>query len=467
MQFNIISNLGVCLKDDGFSLDELVYRLEELCDKKACPELLAYILAMYDECLKVLIMKDVVIPVRCPHCGHDHFVLNGTQERTFSTTVGKARMPAVHRVKCRSCHKSFVPLFVICGIDKYQSKTDGVEKLALEECVQTSYRRAAKSLTGKTAITGSKSTFHRWVLETEADEIKVPEDTLASLPRTDGTPPEPVTVFADGTKCKAKKDDGTAKQGDIKVMIGIRENGTVFPVGTWTGGESWKSIGKSLEENKISFPEGSILLCDGELGLAESLSKVAADHQRCQWHISRDLYYAMNQDGASMKNVRPYQKKLWKAMAIELPAEDFEAVSEERKSEIMQQMTDAEKAVDKMIQNIRKRGFVKAATYLERSRNWMFGYVRRWLALGIVCPRASTFIERTMRELGRRVKKLAYGWKEKGLGKITNMLLKIFADENAWQEYWLKRMNINQAVMLTFAIDKSATQLLSSQTLGH
>ena len=130
-------------------------------------------------------------------------------------------------------------------------------------------------------------------------------------------------------------------------------------------------------------------------------------------------------------------------------------------------MTDAEKAVDKMIQNIRKRGFVKAATYLEQSRNWMFGYVRRWLALGIVCPRASTFIERTMRELGRRVKKLAYGWKEKGLGKITNMLLKIFADENAWQEYWLKRMNINQAVMLTFAIDKSATQLLSSQTLGH
>ena len=132
-----------------------MYRLEELCDKKACPELLAYILAMYDECLKVLIMKDVVIPVKCPYCGHDHFVLNGTQERTFSTTVGKARMPAVHRVKCRSCHKSFVPLFVICGIDKYQSKTDGVEKLALEECVQTSYRRAAKSLTGKTAITGS------------------------------------------------------------------------------------------------------------------------------------------------------------------------------------------------------------------------------------------------------------------------------------------------------------------------
>ena len=67
----------------------------------------------------------------------------------------------------------------------------------------------------------------------------------------------------------------------------------------------------------------------------------------------------------------------------------------------------------------------KAAGYLERARAALFSYVRRWLLLGIACPRVSSFIERTMRELGRRIKKLAYNWKETGLNKISSILLRL------------------------------------------
>ena len=41
----------------------------------------------------------------------------------------------------------------------------------------------------------------------------------------------------------------------------------------------------------------------------------------------------------------------------------------------------------------------------------------------LVCPRASSFIERTMRAIGRRIKKLGYNWKDEGVGKIARIVL--------------------------------------------
>ena len=79
------------------------------------------------------------------------------------------------------------------------------------------------SVANTMGIKADHSTFHRWVLRTDADEIKMPEDTVASIPGA--RPPKPVQVFADGTKSKGVGDDGPkghghAKQGDIKVLLG-------------------------------------------------------------------------------------------------------------------------------------------------------------------------------------------------------------------------------------------------------
>ena len=67
---------------------------------------------------------------------------------------------------------------------------------------------------------------------------------------------------------------GPAKQGDIKVLLGIRESGTVFPVGTWAGHETWEEIGDELERRKVKFPEGSVLICDGEAEISEQLARI-------------------------------------------------------------------------------------------------------------------------------------------------------------------------------------------------
>lgn len=458
MHFNIVSNLGVTVKDSGFSIDELVVRMQELFSRQAFPELLCEILMMFDEMLRILVMKKCAIPFSCG-CGGDAFVLNGTQSRKIRTPIGTTDIPALMRVKCPFCGRTYVPMLEICGIEAYQTKTAGLEKMILEECAQTSYRRVEKDVMDTMRLKADHSTFHRWVLRTDADEIKVPEDAIASIPGAKG--PAPVQVFADGMKCKGVGDDGPkghghARQGDIKVLLGIRDSGKVFPIGTWAGHETWKEIGDELERRKVKFPEGSVLVCDGEPEISEQLARIVnGPHQRCQWHTVRDLYHEMWQDGGNREKCKPFQDRLRKIMAIELPKEDFDKVSDEDKQALSDKTDSAEKQMDGLIAEVRKGGYERAAGYLERAKSALFAYVRRWLLLGIACPKASSFIERTMRELGRRIKKLAYNWKEAGLNKVSSILLRIFASDEEWENYWRERMALNQNVMLSFRLQKN------------
>ena len=162
----------------------------------------------------------------------------------------------------------------------------------------------------------------------------------------------------------------------------------------------------------------------------------------------------MRLNGGKIKDVRPMQERLRGIMAIELPKESFSLVPEDQKATITAKMVQAEKDLDMLINDIRLKGYTAAVNYLERAKHAMFGYVRRWLALGLVCPKASSFIERTMRAIGRRIKKLGYNWKDEGVGKIARIVLKLFATEGEWEEYWRKRMDLNQSVMLSFKVLK-------------
>ena len=353
MQFHIVSSLGVCLSEKGFSLDELIYRLDDLFKNKAFPEIIAGILMIFDEWLKVLVMKKARLPFSCG-CGGDEVALCGTYERSFHSQLGTVRLPALTRVRCPFCGRRFVPLLEMVGFEKYQTKTAGAEKAVVEQCVAQSYRRAEKSLNSLTGLRLDHSTYHRWVLNTGADEIKVPEDALAAIPDGvgDGKQPLPVTLFADATKCKGKDDAGHSVQGDVKVLLGIRQSGSVFPIGTWTGYETWDEIGRQLEKRKVKFPDGSILVCDGELGLAEGLASIATSQQRCQWHVVRDTYHAMWQDGGKKPDIGPVQDRLKRIMAIELPKESFEAVPDEKKDALRKKTEDAEKRISDSYQSL-------------------------------------------------------------------------------------------------------------------
>ena len=147
-------------------------------------------------------------------------------------------------------------------------------------------------------------------------------------------------------------------------------------------------------------------------------------------------------------------------LAIELPQDDFQKVSEQEKNDIEERMEKAELAIDKLIGYFDGCGYATAATYIRRAKFGMFGYIRRWLKWGLISPRASSMVERVMRELGRRLKKTAYGWSDKGATKIARIILKRFTNAKAWEDYWQNKMNNVGNVVINIGNYKCFSQKL-------
>ncbi len=108
------------------------------------------------------------------------------------------------------------------------------------------------------------------------------------------------------------------------------------------------------------------------------------------------------------------RKKLRAILGIDIPKEDYAPASEEAKAAIRLRTKEAEAKVGELTRFLSDHGCSTAAKYLNNAKRGMFAYLRRWLTLGIVCPRASSFIERVMRVLALRLKKIGYGWSARG-----------------------------------------------------
>ena len=447
MQGKISMDLSFCQSETGFSLDELVTKLADVYECKAFAELLKMILEMVQEILMYRIFQGKSDAMKC--CASGHLRQNGSFERRIRTSLGEFKM-TFWRVSCSGCGKSFSPLQRFIRLDRYQTKTNELEKLVIEAASETNYRRAVRELARDGKLPVSFHTAHGWVLRTDCDQIDISKRVIGSVP---------IQIMPDGTGFKGEAQNGEARKGDLKVVIGITQSGKIFPLGACAGAR-WEDINQQWKEQEMKFPDGSILICDGELGLSEAFAEYASEQQRCHWHINRDLYYAMYQDGGRKADSMPIQDALAGALAIELPQEDFKYVSEKEKDDIEERMEKTESAIDQLIGYLDGHGYEAAATYMRRAKIGMFGYIRRWLKWGLISPRASSMVERVMRELGRRIKKIAYGWSDKGVTKVARIILKRFANATAWEEYWQKRMEIIGNVVIGVGNYKCVSQNL-------
>ena len=71
----------------------------------------------------------------------------------------------------------------------------------------------------------------------------------------------------------------------------------------------------------------------------------------------------------------PGRRKLRAIMGIDLPSEDYSPASEDDKETIRSKMNEAEKAVEVLVDDLRKKRYNKAAEYLERAQKGMFAYL--------------------------------------------------------------------------------------------
>ena len=108
-----------------------------------------------------------------------------------------------------------------------------------------------------------------------------------------------------------------------------------------------------------------------------------------------------------------------------------------------------------MIGRLRQKQYEKAAGYLEAARERMFRWLEFWLETGRVTAATTGSVERLLRELGRRLKKLGFGWTDAGAAQMARILCRRITDPEAWAEYWKKRLRLDGRVQIHFRAVKA------------
>jgi len=437
--------------EKGFSLDELVFRTKELFETEGLAGFVSLILHLTDERICKSMAQGETKDNTQSCCLHPQYNYHDQSDRQFRTSVGKVII-RWRRLKCSNCGKSVIPLRGFLGLDLYQSKTSELEKMVTEIVSEQTYRRSSSHLSMIGCIPVPRSTAHRWVAQSDCDQLDDSGETFDML-------------FADGTGYK-RRPDKEAKlnnRGELRIALGVDKSGSIVPLGAFTG-KSWDEIAAAVQGDRDDdTPIADMLVSDGERGIAESFAKLCNSHQRCHWHCVQDLNYTMWQDKAGKIERRQMQKKLAAIIGIEIPEEDYEKVDDSDKTALADAVAAGEYEIRKLIKKLLDKGYVAAADYLIRASKNMFSYIRRWLLTGIVGPRASSMIERMMRELARRLKRMAFGWSEEGAAKMARIIIKRFTSAGQWDKYWCDKLRIQDNVLLVL----KSIKVKNPQTLGR
>ena len=110
-------------------------------------------------------------------------------------------------------------------------------------------------------------------------------------------------------------------------------------------------------------------------------------------------------------------------LTIALPFEE-KAVDETDKKGIREKLSEVKTSLQETIAYLQSKGYLKASGYLQRAGEKLFAYVELWLGKGIQVEKTINIMERTMREVARRAKRIGATWGDVGLLAILKFLLK-------------------------------------------
>jgi hypothetical protein len=224
-------------------------------------------------------------------------------------------------------------------------------------------------------------------------------------------------------------------------VIGITQAGRVEPLGCFTN-TAWPEVERTIRERlreaqgyKIPF------IYDGEPGLDDFLADVA-EAQRCTWHGPRGLYHALWEDGVKKKQSEPEMDKIKQFIGIELPEGDYELLKEEDKEAVKSRYESSKEKIRELIQTFYEKGYRKGGAYLEGLSSHLFTHIELWLKTGVIAPKTTSLLERVFRELGRRLKKIAWGWSDQAVTNLSKMILIRQYARDKWEEYWKEKLGI-------------------------
>jgi len=445
MEQEINITLGFKLSTGEVNLNEIVYRLKEVRDTVML-QILETILRYYDDLIVDRLNKtnkysSIAKKGLGQHERKDskgELCLGRTVQkvgyrqkpRTIKTVFGKLKL-RVREAKCCTCGKKYSPLLNALRIEPYMRKETNVEREVTEAVIDTNYRR----LIDGRSIDISLGGIHNIVVGSDIDQVFTQPVKLEDL----------AGVIADGTGVKQKK----GRKGELRTVIGITHLGRVKPLGCFTNTE-WTEVEQTIKkrlkqeqkagaENQVKIP----FVYDGEPGLDNFLAAITQS-QRCTWHASRGLYHALWEDGLKKKQSQPEQDKVKKLVGIELPGEDFELLKQSDKKAVQDRYETSKAEIKALIETFREKGYKKGSAYLENLSTELFSHIEIWLKTGVIAPKTTSLLERVFREIGRRLKRIAWGWSDKAVTNLSNMIMIRQYSRKKWEQFWKEKLGIKR-----------------------
>jgi len=438
MEQEIHITLRFNLANGKVGLNEIVYRLKELRDPLML-KILEQVLTSYDDLISERLSRTDIYPSKARK-GLGRHVKKGDPEarfcrgrkirkrgwrsrpRQFSTVFGKLEL-RLRMGQCLTCGAFYSPLLSALQIGRYARRESNFEHNVIEAVIDTNYRR----LIDGRSIDISLGGIHNIVVGSDIDETF--QESVC--------PGDLSAIMADGTGLKQYK----GRKGELRAVIGLTKAGRVEPLGCFTNAE-WPEIERIIKERiKEADPLNIPFIYDGEPGLDGFLSDIA-ETQRCTWHGPRGLYHALWEDGIKKKESQPETDKLKQFIGIELPEGDFEILKEEDKKQVKSQYESSKSKIKELIETFREKGYKHGTAYLENLSERLFTNIELWLKTGIIAPKTTSLLERVFREIGRRLKRIAWGWADKTVTNLSKMIMIRQYSREKWERYWKEKLGI-------------------------
>ena len=420
------------------TLNEIVYRLKELRDDLML-RILGEILRSYDDLICERLTQTRIYPSKARRGLGRHFNKDDPEgrwcrgrkarkrgyrsnPRRMSTVFGKLELP-IRVVECCKCGAFYSPLLSALKVGRYARKESNFEHEVIEAVIDTNYRRLIDGRSIDISVGG----IHNVVVGSDVDRVYQEPVSLDGLSG----------ILADGTGVKQYK----GRKGELRAVVGVTTAGRVEPLGTFTNTE-WPDIERTIKERiKQAEPYNIPFVYDGEPGLDDFLADVA-ESQRCTWHGPRGLYHALWEDGLKKKDRQPTIDQIKHLIGIELPEGDFELLKEEDREPVKTQYDASKAQIQELIKTFREKGYTHGASYLESLSDQLFTHIEMWLKSGVIAPKTTSLLERVFREVGRRIKRIAWGWCDKAVTNLSKMILLKQYSRAKWEEYWKHKLGI-------------------------
>ena len=422
------------------NLNEIVYRLQQLKDPLML-RILEQILRSYDDLISErLSHHGGVFPPSKARKGLGRHIRKADAEgrfchgrrirkrgfrnrpRTISTVFGKLVLP-LRVAECCTCGARYSPMLSALKMSAYSRKESNFEHEVIEAVIDTNYRRLIEGRSIDISLGG----IHNLVVGSDVDQIAEAPLDIDDLS----------AIMADGTGYKRQK----GKKGELRSVIGITNSGKVEPLGTFANTQ-WDEIEQIIKERfKQTKACGIPFIYDGEPGLDAFLSDIA-DSQRCSWHAPRGLYHSMWEDGLKKKDSQPQIENLKHIIGIELPQSDYQLLKDEDKQSVERQYQSSKAEIIELINTFKEKGYHHGAAYLQNLSQRIFTNVEIWLKTGVIAPKTISLLERIFREIGRRIKRIAWGWSDTAVSKLSKMIILKKYSKEKWEQYWKQKLGI-------------------------